>query len=115
MLSSSTLLAFIGYPMEDDSLYCNTVGSLQYLSLAWTDLAFFVNRVYQFMHKPTKLDWQAVKRILRFLKHTITHDLLLTHNRANTIEVFSMRIEWVAQMIEDPRVFIVRFLVSFIS
>jgi hypothetical protein len=64
MSSSSALSAFMGDPMEDPSLYCSTVGSLQYLSLTGPDLAFAVNRVCQFMHRPTKLHWQAVKRIL---------------------------------------------------
>lgn len=82
MSSSSSLSAFDGDSMDDPLLYRSTVGSLQYLSLTRPDLAFAVNRVCQFMHKPTKLHWQAVKRILRYLKHTVSHGLLLT--RSNT-------------------------------
>jgi hypothetical protein len=41
--------------MEDDSLYRSTIGSLQYLSLTRLDMPFFINRVCQLMHKPTKL------------------------------------------------------------
>jgi hypothetical protein len=50
--------------VEDHSLYRDTVGSLQYLSLTRPDLGFAVNRVCPFMHRPTKLHWPAVKRIL---------------------------------------------------
>jgi len=75
--------------MEDATIYCNTVGSLQYLSLTRPDLAFAVNRVCQFMHKPSKLPWQAVKRILRYLKNTISHGLLLTCSRVSILEAFS--------------------------
>jgi hypothetical protein len=89
MSSSSVLSAFMGDPMEDPSLYHNTVGSLQYLSLTHPDLAFAVNRVCQFMHRPTKLHWQAVKRILRYLKHTVTHRLLLQKTPSTSLQAFS--------------------------
>jgi hypothetical protein len=68
MASSSVLSAFTGDPMEDPSLYRSTVGSLQYLSLTRPDLSFAVNRVCQFMHRSLKTHWQAVKRILWYLK-----------------------------------------------
>jgi hypothetical protein len=55
MSSSAALSAFTGDPMEEPSLYRSTVGSLQYLSLTRPDLAFAVNHVCQFMHRPTKL------------------------------------------------------------
>jgi hypothetical protein len=80
MASSSTLSAFTGDPMEDPSLYRSTVGSLQYLSLTHPHLSFAVNRVCQFMHRPLKPHWQAVKRILRYLKHTPSHGLLFHRN-----------------------------------
>jgi hypothetical protein len=89
MCSSSALSAFMGDPTEDPSLYRSTIGSLQYLSLTRPDLAFAVNRVYQFMHRPTKLHWQAVKRILRYLKHSITHGLLLHKNSSTSIQAYS--------------------------
>jgi len=89
MSSSSSLSAFDGDSMDDPLLNRSTVGSLQYLSLTRPDLAFAVNRVCQFMHKPTKLHWQAVKRILRYLKHTVSHGLLLTRSNTSTLEVFS--------------------------
>jgi hypothetical protein len=77
MSSSSVLSTFASDPMEDPSLYRSTVGSLQCLSLTRPDLGFAVTGVCQFMHRPTKLHWQAVKRILRYLKHTVSHDLRL--------------------------------------
>jgi hypothetical protein len=89
MSSSSSLSAFAGDPMEEPLIYRSTMGSLQYLSLTRPDLAFAVNRVCQFMHQPSKLHWQAVKGILRYLKHTLTHGLLLTWTNVSTLEAFS--------------------------
>jgi hypothetical protein len=88
MASSSTLSAYTGDPMEDPTLYRSVVGSLQYLLLTLS-LAFAVSRVCQFMHRPTKLHWQAVKRILRYLKHTISHGLLLHKTSSNSLQAYS--------------------------
>jgi len=89
MSSSSALSTFTKDPMEDPTLYRSTVGSLQYLSLTSLDLAFAVNRVCQFMHRPTKLHWQAVKRILKCLKHKITHSLLLHKTSSRSLQAYS--------------------------
>jgi hypothetical protein len=89
MTSSSSLSAFTGDPMEDPSLYRSVVGSLQYLSLTRPDLSFAVNRVCQFMHRPLKPHWQAVKRILRYLKHTPPHGLLLHRTSSTTLAAYS--------------------------
>ena len=45
--------------------------------LTWTrpDLSFAVNQVCQFMHAPREPHLQAAKRILRFLKATVSHGL----------------------------------------
>jgi hypothetical protein len=87
MASSSTLSAFTG--VEDPTLHRSVVGSLQYLSFTRPNLAFAVSRVCQFMHRPTKLHWQAVKRILRYLKHTISHGLLLHKTSSNSLQAYS--------------------------
>jgi hypothetical protein len=93
MASSSALSAFTGDPMKDPmkdpSLYRSTVGSLQYLSLTRPDLSYAINRVCQFMHRPLKPHWQADKRILRYLKHTVSHGVLLHHNSSNTLQAYS--------------------------
>jgi hypothetical protein len=89
MASSTSLSQFQGTPLSDPSSYRSTVGSLQYLSLTRPDIAFAVNKVCQFMTKPTNLHWSAVKRILRYLKHTSHHSLFLHRNSNFTIQAFS--------------------------
>jgi len=73
----------------DASEFRSVVGSLQYLSLTRLDIAFTVHKLSQFMHKPTQLHWQVVKRLLCYLKGTIYHGLSLTCSTSTTLSAFS--------------------------
>lgn len=75
MVSTIKLSRSTGELFEDAALYQSIVGALQYLTITRPDIAFAVNKVCQFMHKPTLTHWIAVKRILRYLKSTINHGL----------------------------------------
>jgi hypothetical protein len=77
MAASASLSKFAGITLTDATLYRSTVGALQYLAITRPDIAFAVNKCSQFMHDPRDVHWTAVKRILRYLKHTITHGLLI--------------------------------------
>jgi hypothetical protein len=89
MSSSTALSAFSGDPFSDPSLYRSIVGSLQYLSLTRPDVSFAVNKVCQFMHRPTVSHWSAVKRLLRYLKHTLSHGLFIKRQSTSTLHAFS--------------------------
>ncbi|BBH02820.1 hypothetical protein Prudu_013511 [Prunus dulcis] len=75
MFSGQKLSLHGGEPLVDPSEYRQVVGALQYLTITRPDLSYAVNQVCQFMHSPTTLHWQAVKRILRYLKATYDHGL----------------------------------------
>jgi hypothetical protein len=77
MSASSSLSKFDGVSLTDPTLYRSTVGALQYLALTRPDIAFSVNKCAQFMHAPRDTHWTAVKRILRYLKFSISHGLLI--------------------------------------
>lgn len=47
------------------------IGSLQYLNMIRPGISFFINKLAQFMHRPTKIHWSTLKRIMRYLKGTI--------------------------------------------
>jgi hypothetical protein len=49
---------------EEASHYRSIVGGLQYLMITQPDISFAVNKVCQFLHSPTTLHLEAVKRIL---------------------------------------------------
>jgi hypothetical protein len=90
-----------GVPLSDkDALvYRSTVGALQYLTLTRPDFSFAVNKVCQFLSKPTNVHWEAVKRILRFIKGTATTGLLLKKSSSTLLRFFT-DVDW-AGCIDD--------------
>lgn len=57
---------------EEASNYRSMVGALQYLMLTRLDISFSVDKVCKFLVGPTTSHWSVVKRILGYLKLTIT-------------------------------------------
>lgn len=76
-------------PNTDATFYRSTIGSLQYLSMTRPDIAFPVNKLAQFMQKPTTTHLTALKRILRYLKGTIFHGLLLQKPATSSLIAYS--------------------------
>uniref|UniRef100_A0A2N9GUI4 Uncharacterized protein n=1 Tax=Fagus sylvatica TaxID=28930 RepID=A0A2N9GUI4_FAGSY len=89
MASTTSLSTFDGELFPDHTFYRSTVGALQYLGLTRPDIAFPVNKLSQFMQKPTLLHWQSVKRLLRYLKQTIHFGLHISRSSAPLIQAFS--------------------------
>lgn len=59
----------------DVTLYRIVVGSLQYLTLTRPEISYSVNLACQHMHSPKFSDFIAVKRILRYIKGSLTQGL----------------------------------------
>jgi len=66
-----------GTAATDSTHYRKIIGGLQYLNLTRPDLSFAINKLSQFMHKPTTLHLQHLKRLLRYLKSTINFGIML--------------------------------------
>ena len=87
--SSIVLNPMDGSPSIDPTPYRKLVGSLQYLAFTRPDVSFAVNRLAQFMHSPSEIHWQALKRVLRYLKGTIHHGLFLKRGSSLDLKAFS--------------------------
>ena len=89
MSTSQSLTMSDGIPFHDPHMYCSIVGGLQYLSFTWLDVAFAVHKVSKYKHHPLEPHWVVVKRILRYLKNTISHTLLIQPTTALKLHTFS--------------------------
>jgi hypothetical protein len=89
MASETILSQDDSFPCQDQHLYRTVVGVLQYATLTRLEIAFFVNKVSQFMHQPTETHWTAVKRILRYISGTLHYGLQLHRDSTNQIHAYS--------------------------
>ncbi|XP_026452071.1 uncharacterized protein LOC113352472 [Papaver somniferum] len=76
-------------PFSDPSLYKSVVGVLQYATITRQDIAFAVNKSFQFMQSPTEVHWTAVELILRYLQGTLGYGLQFKQPSSLQLQVFS--------------------------
>lgn len=88
-LAAGCQLSAEGQRFDDPTLYHSLVGALQYITITQPDLSFAVNLVSQFLHSPTLAHFQAVKRILRNVKHTLAYGLSFTRNASTSLVAYS--------------------------
>ncbi len=70
----------------DQTLYQSAVGSLMYLSVSTRpDISFAVSSLARFSSKPTTEHWTALKRLLQYLKGTLTQGILYTKDGSSSI------------------------------
>jgi histone deacetylase 1/2 len=91
MCSVQKLSREVGRLLDEDGIfqYRSTVGSLQYLTLTRPDLSFAVNKVCQFLSSPTEVHWEAVKRILRYVRGTIDTGLHIQKSSSSLLSIFT--------------------------
>jgi histone deacetylase 1/2 len=75
--TSPKLSAFTGPPVTDPTEYRSLAGALQYLTFTRPDIAYAVHQVCLHMHDPRKQHLAAIKRILHYVKGTLSHGLQL--------------------------------------
>lgn len=59
----------------DNTLYMQMVGSLMYLTSTRPDIMFVVSLLSRYLAHPTDIHLQAVKRVLRYIKGTLTYGI----------------------------------------
>jgi histone deacetylase 1/2 len=74
---------------EDSTNYRSMVGALQYLTLTRPDISYAVNKVCQYLHAPTTVHYSAAKRILRYIKHTLSFGLTFLRSNSTSVSAFS--------------------------
>ncbi|XP_051190870.1 uncharacterized mitochondrial protein AtMg00810-like [Lolium perenne] len=74
---------------EDSTRYRSMVGALQYLTLTRPDICYAVNKVCQYLHAPTTVHWRAAKRILRYVKQTMSFGLTFLKSHSTLLSAFS--------------------------
>jgi hypothetical protein len=77
-----------GTTAMDNSEFRQIIRSLQYLSLMHLDISFAVNKLSQFMHKPTTNHWTATKRLLSYLKQAIFHGIQINKIATPTLRTY---------------------------
>ena len=63
----------------DGTLYCQLVGSVNYLTTTRPNISYSVSILSQFLAKPCETHWKAAKQVLRYLKGTTDYGLLYTN------------------------------------
>ncbi|KAJ9553280.1 hypothetical protein OSB04_017325 [Centaurea solstitialis] len=86
---TKTKLAVDGEHVPDPTLYRSLAGALQYLTFTRPDIAYAVQQVCLFMHDPRLPHLNALKRILRYLKGTLSHGLHLKASAVDRLVAYS--------------------------
>ena len=77
--SKSTVLNKAEKKLYDDpTAYRSLVGALQYLTTTKPKIQYAVNTLCQKMQVPTNVDFAALKKVLIYVKGTLTQGLLFT-------------------------------------
>ena len=73
---------------SDPTYFRSLAGKLQYLTLTRPDLQFAINLVCQRMHKPTMADFHILKRVMRYIKGTLTMGLHFKSDSDSSLQAF---------------------------
>jgi hypothetical protein len=68
-----------GTNKADEGQYRNLIGCVMYLTATRSDIAFSVSLLSRFMHCASELHLQAAKRIVRYVKGTISYGIKYSH------------------------------------
>jgi histone deacetylase 1/2 len=81
--------AAAGIPVQDKTFYRSIAGALQYLTLTRPEMAYAVQQVCLHMHDPHDEHWNIIKRILRYVRGTLRHGVLLRASPSTTLTTYT--------------------------
>ncbi|XP_022024174.1 uncharacterized mitochondrial protein AtMg00810-like [Helianthus annuus] len=76
-VDTNAKLGASGDVFHDPTLYCSHAGALQYLTFTRPDITYAVQQVCMHMHPPTQSHWNALKRIIQYIKGTYLFGITL--------------------------------------
>ena len=88
-LPTNLLLTVEGKPLENPTAYRTLLGSLQYVSLTRPNISYIVNKLAQYMQRPTYDHWHHLHRLLRYLSGTSALSLTIHENSPSTLHAYS--------------------------
>ncbi|RVX05443.1 Retrovirus-related Pol polyprotein from transposon RE2 [Vitis vinifera] len=91
-----------GEPLGDPGRYRRLVGKLNYLTITRPDISFPVSVVSQFLQSPCDSHWDAVIRILRYIKSTPGQGVLYENRGHTQLLVTQMQIGLAHPQIDVP-------------
>nr|GEX17756.1 ribonuclease H-like domain-containing protein [Tanacetum cinerariifolium] len=83
------MLSADGDPVSDPTLYRSLAGALQYLTFTRPDISYAVQQVCLFMHDPREPQFSALKRILCYVRGTLSYGLQLYSSTTSTLVAYS--------------------------
>ncbi|KAJ9552986.1 hypothetical protein OSB04_017031 [Centaurea solstitialis] len=89
----SKLSATDGLPFSDGSLYRSLAGALQYLTITRPDISYTVPQICLFMHAPREPHFQLLKRILCYIKGTLSQALVISPSPSTKLTAYS-DVDW---------------------
>jgi hypothetical protein len=99
---SGTKLARDGEGEKIDSTYYKQmIGSLMYMTATRPDLTYDVSLISRFMEAPTELHYQAVRKILRYLKGTLDYGLFYKKRKSERHELVGFSDSDYARDVDD--------------
>ncbi|XP_022040828.1 uncharacterized mitochondrial protein AtMg00810-like [Helianthus annuus] len=85
----SKLSAHSGEDFHDPTLYRSLAGALQYLTFTRADISYAVQQVCMHMHAPKTGYWNALKRIIRYIKGTTSYGLTLCSSATPSLVAYT--------------------------
>ena len=76
-------------PMVDKRMYQRLVGRLIYLAHTWSNIAYSVIVISQFMHDPREPHLQAAYKVMHYLKGNLEKGILFKKNNTLALEAYT--------------------------
>ncbi|GKB08087.1 ribonuclease H-like domain-containing protein [Tanacetum coccineum] len=89
LVDTESKLGSDGDPISNPTLYRSLAGALQYLTFTRPDISYAVQQICLYMHDPCDPHFNALKRILRYVRGTLDHGLQLHVSSASQLTAFT--------------------------